>query len=317
MTVRSLLARGFDTLFFAEVDTPFLDAVLLLAFAMDTTKEKLLASLPDAVGAEVDERFHSLLDRRCAGIPVSYIRRAKEFYGLEFYVDERVLVPRPETETLVERVLDLLKAEPWLRRVHDACAGSGCVGIALNSARPDLLVSASDLSPEAAEVLRLNAERLLGRELPFFLSDLLDTVPGPFDLIVSNPPYIRDDEVSDMRKIGWPEPELALRGGADGTAVAARLIRSAPAKLADKGWLAIEAAPSQFNKLFAFMDQAGFRSLTVEKDLAGRDRVIMGRINPREYRDAMNPREYRDAMNPREYRGAMNPREYRDEREGG
>jgi release factor glutamine methyltransferase len=277
MTVRSLLARGYDTLFFAEVDTPFLDAVLLLAHAMDITKERLLASLPEAVADAVDERFRALLDRRCAGVPVSYIRRAKEFYGLEFYVDERVLVPRPETETLVESALDLLKADPRLHCVHDACAGSGCVGIALADARPDLAVSASDLSSDAAEVLRLNSERILGRTLPFFISDLLDAVPGPFDLIVSNPPYIRDEEVSAMKRIGWPEPEMALRGGGDGTAVAAKLIRSAPSRLAENGWLALEAAPSQFNKLFALMDQAGFRSLAVEKDLAGRDRVIMGR----------------------------------------
>ena len=106
MTVRSLLAQGYDTLFFAEVETPLLDAVVLLAHAMEATKEKLLASLPDevppAVGGAVPASF---LDLRCAGVPVSYIRRVKEFYGLEFYVDERVLVPRPDTEVLVEKVL--------------------------------------------------------------------------------------------------------------------------------------------------------------------------------------------------------------------
>jgi len=276
MTVRSLLAQGYDTLFYAEVETPLLDALLLLAHAMGSSKEKLLASLPDPVGVEVEASFHALIDRRCAGTPVSYIRRSKEFYGLDFYVDERVLVPRPDTETLVEKVLDLLRAEPGLRRVHDACAGSGCVGIALQRTRPELEVSASDVSPAASEVIGLNSTRLLGRALPFFLSDLLAAVPGPFDVIAANPPYLTDEEVSGMRKIGWPEPEIALRGGTDGTAVAAGLIRSAPAKLAPGGWLALESAPAQFTRLFALMDQAGFRSLSVEKDLAGRDRVIAG-----------------------------------------
>jgi release factor glutamine methyltransferase len=110
---------------------------------------------------------------------------------------------------------------------------------------------------------------------------MLDSVPGSYDVIVSNPPYLRDDEVSTLRKLRWPEPELALNGGADGMALAARLIAAAPAKLASGGWLALEAAPSQFNKLFALMDQAGFHSIDVEKDLAGASRVIAGRLPAR------------------------------------
>ena len=279
MTARSLLAQGYDTLFFAEVDTPLLDAIVLLAHAVDMTKERLLASLPDTVSPEVEERYRTLLDRRCQGIPVSYLRRVKEFYGLEFYVDERVLVPRPDTEVLVEKVLGVVRGDPGLRRVHDACAGSGCVGIALKRTVPDLEVSASDISGTALEVASLNGRRLLGRGLPAFCSDMLDAVPGPFDVIAANPPYLRDDDVADMRKLGWPEPELALRGGTDGTALAKRLIRAAPAKLAAGGWLVLEAAPVQFNRLYALMDQAGFHSIDVEQDLAGRDRVIAGRLD--------------------------------------
>ena len=122
MTARSLLTQGYDTLFYAEVQTPFLDAVVLLAHAMGTTKEKLLASLPDEVPPEAESRFRGFLDLRCAGVPVSYIRRVKEFYGLDFYVDERVLVPRPDTEVLVEKVLQVIHADPRLqarpRRLH-------------------------------------------------------------------------------------------------------------------------------------------------------------------------------------------------------
>ena len=283
MTVRTLLRQGYDKLFFAEVETPLLDALLLLAFSMNTTKEKILASLPEEVGSDVESGFLALVDRRCSGTPVSYIRRVKEFYGLEFYVDERVLVPRPDTEALVEKVLQVVRADPRLRRVHDACAGSGCIGIALQSVLPVLEVSASDLSAEAGEVLGLNAEKLLGRRMQFFLSDLLEVVPGPFDVITANPPYLRDDEVEDMRKLNWPEPEVALRGGRDGTSIAGRLIRDAPRKLSPSGWLVLEAAPRQFNKLYALMDQAGFHSIDVVQDLAGRDRVIAGRLDPGVY----------------------------------
>ncbi len=280
MTVRSLLTQGYDTLFFAEVDTPLLDALVLLAHARGTDKEHLLASLPDSVSPQEEERYRALVDKRCAGTPVSYIRHVKEFYGLDFFVDERVLVPRPDTEVLVEKVLRLVRGDPRLRRVHDTCTGSGCIGIALQRTLPVLEVSASDISPPALEVAGMNAERLLGRGLPSFRSDLLEGVPGPFEVITSNPPYLRDDEVADMRKLGWPEPELALRGGADGTVLAEKLIRSAPGKLVPGGWLVLEAAPSQFNKLYALMDQAGFHSIDVEKDLAGSDRVLAGRLDP-------------------------------------
>ena len=282
MTVRSLLKQGYDALFLAEVDTPLLDALILLAHAMGSTKERLMASLPDAVSAEAEETFRGLLDRRAGGIPVSYIVRLKEFYGLDFYVDERVLVPRPDTEVLVEKVLRVVRGDPRLRRIHDACTGSGCVAVALKSTVPALEVSASDISAPALEVAAANARAILGNVLPAFHSDLLDAVPGPLDIIASNPPYLRDEEVAGMRRMGWPEPELALAGGTDGTAVAERLIRAAPARLVPGGWLILEAAPPQFTKLYALMDQAGFHSIDVEKDLAGRDRVIAGRLDPAE-----------------------------------
>jgi release factor glutamine methyltransferase len=280
MTVRSLLTQGYDTLFYAEVDTPLLDALVLLAHAMGVTKEKLLAALPEPVEADAEERFRGLVGRRAGGMPVSYLRGVKEFYGLEFRVDQRVLVPRPDTEVLVEKALRIVRGDPSLRRVHDACAGSGCVGIALKHASPDLEVSASDISGPALEVLGENARALLGRELPCWRSDLLASVPGTFDVITANPPYLRDDEVADMRKLGWPEPELALAGGADGTTLAAALISEAPGKLARGGWILLEAAPPQFTRLYALMDQAGFHSIDVEKDLAGNDRVIAGRLGP-------------------------------------
>jgi release factor glutamine methyltransferase len=192
-----------------------------------------------------------------------------------------VLVPRPDTEVLVEKILQVARADPRLRHVHDACTGSGCIGIAVKHAAPGLEVSASDISTAALEVAAVNAGRLLGGRLPSFHSDLLDSVPGTFDLIASNPPYLRDDEVADLRKLGWREPELALAGGRDGTALAGRLIRAAPPRLNPGGWLVLEAAPRQINKLFALMDQAGFHTIDVEKDLAGSSRVIAGRLDLR------------------------------------
>ena len=289
MTVAGALREGRSRLFYAEVDTPLLDATILLCEAVGTTKERLLAALPEAVAEEHYRRYRELLDRRSAGMPVSYLRGRKEFFSLEFAVDPRVLVPRPDTEVLVEEALRLVSDHPGLRRVHDACTGSGCVAIALKHSRPDLEVSASDLEPQVRVVFAANARRILGggseeagdcapAPIPFTLSDLLAGLAGPFDLITANPPYLSDREVEDLVKIGWPEPLRALRGGPDGTDLLAALIRQAPERLSRPGFLLLEAAPAQMPCLRALLAQAGFEEVAVVPDLAGRERVVRGRL---------------------------------------
>ena len=278
MTVGHALNRGKRLLFYAEVDTPMLDATVLLSEALGTSKERLLASLPDPMDEEGLSRFRSFIDLRCAGLPVSYIRKKKEFFSLEFHVDERVLVPRPDTEILVEEALRTLKAYPQAKRVHDACTGSGCVAIALKHSIPELKVSASDISVEALQVAVRNARRLLPTaRIRLYRSDLLAGVPGRYDLITANPPYLTDLEVENMRKVGWPEPELALQGGVHGTDLLHRLIRQSSRKLRSSGHLLLEAAPQQMPVLQRELEDQGFKGITVTPDLGGRDRVIKAR----------------------------------------
>lgn len=278
MTVGHALNRGKRLLFYAEVDTPMLDATVLLSEALETSKERLLASLPDPMDEEGFSRFRSFIDLRCAGLPVSYIRKKKEFFSLEFHVDERVLVPRPDTEILVEEALRTLKAYPQAKRVHDACTGSGCVAIALKYSIPELKVSASDISVEALQVAVRNARRLLPTaRIRLYRSDLLAGVPGRYDLITANPPYLTDLEVENMRKVGWPEPELALQGGVHGTDLLHRLIRQSSRKLRSTGYLLLEAAPQQMPVLQRELEDQGFKGITVTPDLGGRDRVIKAR----------------------------------------
>jgi release factor glutamine methyltransferase len=296
MTVGKALQEGQSRLFYAEVDTPLLDATVLLCEALDTTKEHLLASLPEPLPEDSFRRYSELLARRSAGVPVSYLRGKKEFFSLEFRVDERVLVPRPDTEILVEEALRILDQHRSLRTVHDACTGSGCVAVALKHIRPELEISASDLLLQVREVFEENARRILGGELaggrpdgveraapliPFTLSDLLADVAGPFDLITANPPYLSDREAENLLKIGWPEPPEALRGGPEGLDLLRRLIGQAPGRLARPGWLVLEAAPAQMQTLEDLLAAAGFEEVTVVPDLAGRARVIRGSLRPR------------------------------------
>jgi release factor glutamine methyltransferase len=278
MTVGGALSQGKERLFYAEVDTPMLDATLLLTEALGTSKERVLASLPEPLDPELWERYCGLLDLRCAGQPVSYIRRKKEFFSLEYYVDPRVLVPRPDTEVLVEEALRLLETRPLIQKVHDVCTGSGCVAVSLKHSFPTVKVSGSDISGEALQVAAANARRLLPNDrIRLYRSDLLSRVPGRYDMITANPPYLTDGEVENMEKIGWPEPALALRGGVDGTDLLRRLIRSAPRKLRKGGTLLLEAAPPQMDLLRRELAARGYSEIAVVQDLAGRDRVIRAR----------------------------------------
>jgi release factor glutamine methyltransferase len=278
MTVGGALNQGKERLFYAEIDTPMLDATILLSEALGTSKERLLASLPDPLDPDRWQRYCGLLDLRCAGQPVSYIRRKKEFFSLEYYVDTRVLVPRPDTEVLVEEALRLLESDPLIQRVHDACTGSGCVAIALKHSFPTVKVSASDISREALQVAAENARRLVPESrIRLRRSDLLARVPGRYDLITANPPYLTDGEVENMKKIGWPEPALALAGGVDGTDLLRRLILQAPRKLRAGGTLLLEAAPAQMTLLERELIEHGYGEITVVPDLAGRERIIRAR----------------------------------------
>jgi HemK-like putative methylase len=189
-------------------------------------------------------------------------------------VDERVLVPRPETETLVESVLDLAGRKRSLRSLHDACTGSGCIAIACAASLPSMEVSVSDISAAALEVCAANCRRLLGKELPATQSDLLDGVSGRFDVITANPPYLTDEEVEAMLARRWPEPRLALAGGPDGAAVARRLLRQAKKHLSAGGSLFMEIAPAQSAPLCAELEEAGYQRVRVIRDLSGRDRVV-------------------------------------------
>ncbi len=274
MTIKEALQEATSVLYYAEVETPYLDACVLLAHALKISKERLFISFYEELPPDIYARFKEYLDIRCSGRPVSYIRRVKEFYGLEFYVDERVLVPRPDTETLIEAARGILAEHNTFIRVHDLGTGTGCIAVTLKHLFPGLEVSASDISAGAGEVFLYNCRRLLGKELVFINSDLFAGLKGRFDLIVSNPPYLTDAEADSLKQTGWPEPELALRAGPDGCLYLKRIISAAPAFLNPGGYLALEAAPPQIKICKDFMGKLNYINSTVVRDLAGRERVI-------------------------------------------
>lgn len=269
--------EGKNRLHEAGLETPFLDSTLLLAEAGGISKEKLFASLREKIPEDVEKGYVKLIEKRLSGLPVSYILGRKEFYGLQFYVDRRVLVPRPETEILIDHVLEILSFYPRSKEIHDTCTGSGCIPITLAYRFPGLSITASDISEDALEVCERNSRQLLGEPLPVFKSDLLESVPGRFDIITANPPYLTENEIEEMKEANWPEPFLALCGGRDGLDLIRRLVPAALDSLRESGYLIIEAASPQCTEIEELFRASGYGDVRTIKDLGGRKRVVSGR----------------------------------------
>lgn len=297
MIVGEALAEGAALLRKAGAESPSLDASLLLAAALGIDRSRLLARRPDPLEEVTLSRYRDLLARRASGDCVAYVLGHKEFRGLDFLVSPAVLVPRPDTETLVEAALEWIdKRAASPLRALDVCTGSGCVAISLKAERPFLDMSASDLSPAALAVARENADRLLnfhhrgtedtegrrraqrnlGSTIRFFESDLLASVPGRFDLIVSNPPYVPTDVIEDLSVEVRREPRLALDGGEDGLDLIRRLIAESRKRLDSGGRLLVESGEEQTDLVAELMRGAGFVEIEIYRDLAGLGRVTGG-----------------------------------------
>jgi release factor glutamine methyltransferase len=283
VNVRAALSEGTGALGKSCPGSPFLDAALLLGFSMDLDKERLLASMPDEVPSDALAAYRSCLSRRASGEPVAYIVGYKEFYGRRFAVDRRVLIPRPDTELLVEVALSLLpplegrsggKRSPF--RCHDAFTGSGCVGVSIAAERPGLDVSLSDASRDALEVARLNARTLLGRDLEIRQGDVLSAAHGSFGLVTANPPYVCSRLVEGIASRGEGEPRAALEGGERGLDLYPAIAAQAMELLADAGALAVEIGEEQGGEVRSMLRSAGYINVTVHKDLACHDRVVSG-----------------------------------------
>ena len=294
MTAGEALVEGAALLRSSGADSPSLDASLLLCEVLGMTRARLLSRRDAEIDPENEAAYRSFLDRRKRGECLAYILGRKEFRGLDFLVSPAVLVPRPDTEILVEAALEAIDASsdrqtsgsphsgvslPY--RVLDACTGSGCVAIAIKAERPQVSVAACDLSPAALDVARANSERLLGSgAVEFFLSDLLSDVRGTFDLIVSNPPYVPGAVIDTLAAEVRREPRLALDGGEDGLDLIRRLARESPARLGAKGRILIESGPEQSPLVAELLRAQAFVAVATWRDLAGRERVAGGMRGP-------------------------------------
>ena len=251
------------------------DAEILLAAAANLTRTQLIARGSGPLPAAAVARFGELCRRRAAGEPVAYLLGRREFWSLSFDVDRSVLVPRPETELLVDRVL--ARVVPATAHVADLGTGSGAIAIALATERPQWRITASDSAPAALAVARRNGERLVPGRIEWILNEaagwFAPFAGRRFDAIASNPPYIAgDDPVLSGDSLRY-EPRGALTPGGDGFAALATLIDEAPGHLSPGGWLLLEHGAGQASAVRAALVARGFTSVTSHRDLAGHERA--------------------------------------------
>jgi release factor glutamine methyltransferase len=256
--------------------TPRLDAELLIGHALGLERIALYTGFDRPLTEPELAACRALLERRGRREPVAYIIGRCGFHDLDLAVDARVLVPRPETEVLVERCLALLGE--GAAAVLDVGTGSGAIALAIKAARQDAHITATDVSADALAVAGANATAL-GLQVELLESDLLAGVAGRrFDLIASNPPYIAEADMETLApEVARFEPRLATVAGASGTEVLDRLIAAAPDALVPGGWLVVECGAGQAPRVQAVMTAAGGRDVFAERDLAGFERVVGGR----------------------------------------
>jgi len=279
-TIESLLRWAMDDFRARGIESPRLDAEVLLAKALGTTRIQLIVDSKRPLSPDELGRMREMVRRRRAREPVAYILGEREFYGRTFRVDRRVLVPRPDTEALVDVALTRTRALSMSLRALDLCTGSGCVAITLGRERPTSSVFGGDVSADALAVARDNALRLGAYNVAWRHGDLYAAVslPARFDLVTANPPYIAVGDLASLQAdVRDHEPRLALDGGDDGLSLLRRVVGGAPARLVSPGGvLAVEVGAGQAAAVVELFGRAGFTGIGVQRDYARIERVVSG-----------------------------------------
>jgi release factor glutamine methyltransferase len=283
-TIGAVLQWAADDFRARGIESPRLDAELLLSHALETTRIQLIVDAKRPLSNTELTRLRELVKRRRAREPIAYILGTREFWGRPFRVDARVLVPRPDTEALVEAALARTRGVSLSMRALDLCTGSGCVAVSMARDRPTSRVFAADVSEDALAVARENAARLGAYNVAFRRGDLYAAVDAGacFDLVTANPPYVPTREIptlqADVREF---EPRVALDGGDDGLALVRRVIAGAPAHLMNGGVLAVEVGAGEAGAAAELFAGAGFGDLEVHRDYARIERVVSGVLHNR------------------------------------
>ena len=273
MTLRDVYEWGKQKLREVDIDDAPYDAWYLLEYVTGMNRTEYFLRMNEELTSDLEEQYKTVIEIRQKHIPLQHITKEQEFMGLTFYVNEHVLVPRQDTEVLVESALEVLK--PGMKLL-DMCTGSGCILISLLHRVKGVSGVGTDISEKALEVAKKNAVKI-GVEAQFYESDLFEKMEGQYNLIVSNPPYIRTGVIEELQdEVKLHDPYIALDGKEDGLYFYRRIVEKAPCHLKSGGYLYFEIGYDQGASVKQLMEKAGFQNVTVKKDLAGLDRVVFG-----------------------------------------
>lgn len=270
-TVKQVVLDVTNILNSAGVAEPAANAEFIICTLLDKSRTEILAFGGQIFPEDKQESLNQIIKQKIAGKPLEYIFNFANFLGRKFYVDERVLIPRPETEELILKTQKKLKQAP--KNILDLCTGSGCIGISLALNYPHAQVTCSDISAPALQVARQNAETHKAK-INFTKSDLFENINGTFDLVISNPPYIKEDDINTLSPEVKQEPRLAQIGGKDGTEIIEKIIKEASKFLTPGGLLALEIGNKEGQKVLQFFSRDIWRDFTIERDFAGLDRFV-------------------------------------------
>jgi release factor glutamine methyltransferase len=275
-TIAEVLRRAVHSLA-QHSESPRLDAEILLGKVLGVTRSALIVRGPEPIAADALHQYQRLIERRATGTPVAYLTGTREFWSLQLDVTSAVLVPRPETETLVELALRLLPLDGDAA-VLDLGTGSGAIALAIAAERPRARVTGVDISPAALGVARRNAGALELPRIAWRLGSWFEPLAGErFDVIVANPPYVADTDPA-LAKLA-DEPLLALRSGPTGLESLEAIIEQAPAHLEPQGWVLLEHGSSQGPDVARLLERRGFTNVRSHDDYSGRPRVTLGTVH--------------------------------------
>ena len=277
MTIKELLIEGSNKLKEEKIEEPILSVRILLSFLLNKPKEYLVINDKEEVEEEILKKFEENILKLINGVPIQYITNKQEFMKLNFYVNESVLIPRADTEILVEEVINICKnMKKDEIKILDLCTGSGAIAISLAKYVENVNIYASDISKNALEVAEKNA-RKNNVKVDFIESNLFENIEEKFDIIVSNPPYIRTDEILILEKNVQNEPKIALDGGEDGLMFYKKITEESINYLNKNGYLCFEIGFDQ-KKQVEEIAQKYYNKIYSKKDLSENDRIVVAQM---------------------------------------
>lgn len=291
-TLRQIIEEGTRLLEAAGVGEAALDAWYLLEYATGVSRAVYYGEPDRVVEGRQAKEYLEYIEMRGKRIPLQHITGEQEFMGYPFYVNEHVLIPRQDTETLVEEALKVIRSEKRKVKVLDMCTGSGCILLSILKMCPLVSGTGCDISDEALCVAKKNA-KLLGVEAGWVQSDLFDRWKASdqredacpvsdmrYDMIISNPPYIRTEEIEELQEeVRIHDPRIALDGGEDGLDFYRKIVKDSSSYMEDGGYLLLEIGCGQGRDVTELMQDLGYQDIRIKKDLTGLDRVVIGRYN--------------------------------------